>query len=42
MDSTNGDGLPKQEPVARQCPQCRGSGRVVLLTKENKGGKQRG
>ncbi|HZL35253.1 MAG TPA: hypothetical protein VFC78_08080 [Tepidisphaeraceae bacterium] len=32
MGSTIGDNLPKQDPAARQCPQCWGSGRVLLLT----------
>jgi len=32
MDSTNGDSLSKQDPTTRRCPQCRGSGRVLLLT----------
>ncbi|HZL34836.1 MAG TPA: hypothetical protein VFC78_05970 [Tepidisphaeraceae bacterium] len=34
MDSINGDSIPKQEPVTRRCPQCRGSGRVLLLTSD--------
>ncbi|HZL38242.1 MAG TPA: hypothetical protein VFC78_23205 [Tepidisphaeraceae bacterium] len=32
MNSTNGDSLPTQDPPARRGPQCRGSGRVLLLT----------
>jgi len=32
MNNTNGDSLPTQDPPAHQCPQCRGIGRVLLLT----------
>ncbi|HZL36473.1 MAG TPA: hypothetical protein VFC78_14235 [Tepidisphaeraceae bacterium] len=32
MESTNGESLPKQGPPSPPCPQCRGSGLVVLLT----------
>jgi|SRR5665213_772839 len=32
MATTNDNSLPKQDPPPRQCPQCRESGRVLLLT----------